>query len=321
SAPFAQCHASTIEETAGGYLVAAWFGGTGEGDKDVKIWCSTCIDGKWTEPIIAADENNVPCWNPVLFQPSDGPLYLFYKVSDKIATWRGVYKTSIDNGRTWENRTMLPEGLIGPVKNKPIQLSDGTILSGSSTEHDGWIIHVERLLPDAEEWIKSPPLNDKAHGAIQPTLLRYADGRIQMICRPGSPWKNLWQLWSDDQGVTWGKMSGLPLPNPNSGIDAVTLRDGRQLLVYNHTNAQTTPKHREMLNVAVSVDGEQWEAVCKLEETPRCEFSYPAVIQSKDGLIHIVYTWKRTHIKHVVLDPEKIQGIPIVDEQWPDLEK
>ena len=80
----------------------------------------------------------------------------------------------------------------------------------------------------------------------------------------------------------------------------MTLKDGRQLIVYNHT-----PKGRSPLNVAVSRDGKAWEAALVLESEPG-EYSYPAVIQAADGRIHITYTWKRQRVKHVVVDPAKL---------------
>ena len=107
-------------------------------------------------------------------------------------------------------------------------------------------------------------------------------------------------------------MTLLELPNPNSGIDAVTLADGRQLLVYNHTT-----EGRGVLNVAVSEDGEHWQAALVLEDEPGAEFSYPAVIQTSDGLVHVTYTWKRRRIRHVVIDPRKLTLRPIVDGAWP----
>jgi predicted neuraminidase len=101
------------------------------------------------------------------------------------------------------------------------------------------------------------------------------------------------------------------MPNPNSGIDATTLRDGRQLLVYNHSTDARTP-----LNVAVSSDGQTWQAALVLEDVPG-QYSYPAVIQTRDGLVHVTYTWKRERIKHAVIDPSKLALKPIVDGDWP----
>jgi hypothetical protein len=70
--------------------------------------------------------------------------------------------------------------------------------------------------------------------------------------------------------------------------------------------------------VAVSNDGINWDAATVLEyRTGSVQYSYPAVIQTKDGLVHITYSWHRKRIKHVVLDPDKFKTYPIVDGQWP----
>jgi predicted neuraminidase len=106
-------------------------------------------------------------------------------------------------------------------------------------------------------------------------------------------------------------MSLTELPNPNSGIDAVTLKDGRHLLVYNHTAKGRTP-----LNLAISPDGTKWEAALVLESEPG-EYSYPAIIQTRDGLVHITYTWKRQRVRHVVIDPAQLKTRPIADGVWP----
>ena len=102
-------------------------------------------------------------------------------------------------------------------------------------------------------------------------------------------------------------MTATALPNPNAGTDAVTLKDGRQLLVYNHTTRRGGfPSGRAMLNVAVSTDGTAWQPVLTLERA-KGEYSYPAVIQTADGLVHITHTYQRRSVKHVVLDPRKIK--------------
>jgi len=325
-APFPQCHASTIVETPQG-LVAAWFGGTKEGHQDVSIWVSRYENGAWTAPQQVADgvqspTLRYPCWNPVLFQPAQGPLMLFFKVGPNPKAWWGEWCVSNDGGRTWSKQQKLGEvngqPLIGPVKNKPIQLADGTILCPSSTEHDGWRVHFERTSDLGNTWQMSPAINDgRKFNAIQPSILTYPDGRMQVLCRTRE--QVVSQSWSSDGGKTWSDMTSTGLPNPNSGTDAVTLADGRQLLVYNHTvrGGEARPRNREMLNVAVSRDGKAWQAALVLENEPG-EFSYPAVIQSADGLVHITYTWKRQRIKHVVLDPAKLQTRDIVDGRWPE---
>ena len=313
-APFAECHASTIIETEG-QLVAAWFGGTREGHADVGIWLSRFEAGKWSAPVEVAkgtrpNESRQPCWNPVLFQPKAGPLLLFYKVGPNPREWWGMLMTSHDGGKQWSQPRRLPVAILGPIKNKPVQLANGDILCPSSTEHHGWQVHFERTSDQGQTWQATEPVNDgKEFAAIQPSILFHEGSRLQAIGRTRQG--KIFEIWSGDDGKTWGKMAATALPNPNSGIDAVTLKDGRQLVVYNHT-----AKDRSPLNVALSNDGRQWQAGALLETDPG-EYSYPAVIQTPDGLIHITYTWKRLRVKHVVLDPSKLQLQPIADGQWP----
>ena len=313
--PTPQCHASTIAETPTG-LVAAWFAGTREKHSDVGVRVSRLVNGKWTKSVEVADgsegeDKEYPCWNPVLFQPKKGPLMLFYKVGPTPSRWWGILLTSKDGGKTWGNRHKLGKNdkighLIGPVKNKPIQLADGTILCPSSTEHKGWRVHFEATRDFGKTWKVIGPINDgKEFGAIQPSILTYADGRMQVMCR--SQQKVVTQSESKDGGKTWSKMAASKLPNPNAGTDAVTLKDGRQLIVYNHTVRRLEfPSGRNMLNVAISTDGKNWKPVLTLERAPG-EYSYPAVIQTRDGKVHITYTWQRISVKHAVLDPAKFE--------------
>lgn len=318
SAPFPACHAATLVETKEG-LLAAWFGGTHERHPDVGIWTALYQDGKWSDPVEVANgvesaELRYPTWNPVLFQPQAGPLMLFYKVGPTPSDWWGMVMTSEDEGKTWSEPTRLPDGILGPIKNKPIQLADGTIISPSSTEHDGWRVHFETSTDGGKTWQASPAVNDDEKiRAIQPSILQYDNNRLQALGRTRS--SGIFQIWSEDGGKTWGEMSLIPLPNPSAGTDAVTLADGRQLLVYNHN---PNYKGRSPLNVAVSEDGENWQAALVLEDDKgENGYSYPAVIQTSDGKVHIAYTWRRERIKHVVVDPEKLELQPIVDGTWP----
>jgi predicted neuraminidase len=313
-----------MAETKSG-LVAAWFGGTAERNPDVCIYVSRNENGRWTPPVAVADgvgfaTNRLPTWNPVLFQPTNGPLLLFYKVGPKPAEWWGMMTTSTDDGKTWAKPTRLPDGILGPIKNKPVQLANGDILCGSSTEGDGgWRVHFERTGDFGKTWTATAPVNDgKEIGAIQPSILFHKDGKLEAVGRTRND--KVFQIWSDDGGFTWGKMSLADLPNPDSGTDAVTLRDGRQLLVYNHNlRSGSNNKGRSPLNVAVSADAKKWFAALVLEDDPDAPsgFAYPAVIQTSDGLVHITYTWERKRIKHIVIDPKKLSLQPIVDGNWP----
>lgn len=322
TAPFPECHASTIAESKG-TLVAAWFGGTKEKHPDVGIWVARVENGNWTTPVEVANgvespEKRHPTWNPVLYQPKSGPLLLFYKVGPDPSKWWGMLTTSSDGGKTWSKPVRLPDGIAGPIKDKPVELSNGELLCPSSSEDKGWRVHFERTSDQGKTWQRTEPINDgKEFGVIQPTVLFHKGGKLQALMR--SRQGVIVESWSDDNGRTWGKLSATGLPNPNSGIDAVTLKDGRQLLVYNHVISKPGKwGDRAPLNVAVSEDGKTWKAALVLETGPAsAEYSYPAVIQTADGLVHITYTWNRKKIKHVVIDPRKLKLQEMKDGQWP----
>ena len=322
---FPSCHAATIAETPKG-LVAAWFGGTKERNPDVEIYVSRKINHSWTTPVSVAngiqnDTLRYPTWNPVLYQVPDGDLLLFYKVGPKPSEWHGWMKTSHDNGITWSKAKALPDGYIGPVKNKPVLVGNNKLLSPSSTEDDGWKIHFEASNDFGKTWRWIGPINDgKTFNAIQPSILLYKNGKLQILARSKN--RALVQSWSSDKGETWSPLEKTSLPNNNSGTDAVTLKDGRQLLVYNHVlpPGNEVKGARTPLNVAVSKDGETWYASLILEDSPISQYSYPSVIQGKDGMVHIVYTWRRQKIKYVEVDPSKLEMIKIVDGKWPPME-
>ena len=331
-ASFPECHAATIAETTNGDLITAFFGGTKEANPDVCIWVCRKDKGsdKWTAPVKVADGVFSPtlrkaCWNPVLFQMPQGSLYLFYKVGKKVADWTGYLITSDDGGKTWSKSMKLPDGYLGPVKNKPVVV-DGKIIAPSSTETGGWKVHFEiaeeggkkihqvgpidateslptdlqgtsnNTTPDAEGGDNSVK---KTVQAIQPSILTYKDGRLQILCRSRNG--AVATSWSSDKGETWTPLSLTSLPNNNSGTDAVTLKDGRQVIVYNAVRTAKGEKKgpRTPLNVAVSTDGIHWDMKLVLEDSPISQYSYPSIIQGKDGRIHVVYTWRRQRIKYM----------------------
>jgi predicted neuraminidase len=322
-APFPSCHASTIVQTKDG-LVAAWFGGTRERNPDVGIWLSHNMDGQWTPPVevatgVVSPTKRYPCWNPVLFQPRKGPLMLFYKVGPKPSAWWGMMMTSDDCGKTWNKPHRLPDGILGPIKDKPVQLPNGDILAGSSDESHGRTIHFEWSSDLGKTWHATPPVPCTPDvGPIQPCILFHPGGKLQALGR--TKIGKIFETWSSDGGKTWSRIQLTDLPNPDSGIDAVTLKDGRQLLVYNQNiRSGSHNKGRSPLNVAVSKDGKTWFAALVLEDDPDAPngFSYPAVIQTSDGLVRITYTWERKRIKYVVIDPNKLKLRPIVNGVWP----
>jgi len=295
TAPFPSCHASTILEVAPGKLLAAWFGGTDEGESDVAIWLAR-HEGRWSQPEKVAEAAGVPCWNPVLFRErATGEVMLFYKAGPSPQTWSGFYRRSGDGGATFGESYILPAGLLGPIKNKPVQLDDGTILSPTSVEsYQAWGCWMERSVDGGRTWTKHGPIGhpEHPHGVIQPAILQRADGSLLALMRS----RGIGQVCSAesrDRGLTWSPAAAVEsLPNPNSGIDAVTLADGRHALVSNPTHLARTP-------LALSLsddDGVTWRIAKVLEDAPG-EYSYPAIIQATDGTLHITYTWRRERIR------------------------
>ncbi|HEX5078918.1 MAG TPA: sialidase family protein [Geminicoccaceae bacterium] len=300
-APFASAHASTIVES-GGTLLAAWFGGPHEGHPEVGIWLARREGASWSAPVEVAQGRDSrgrrsPCWNPVLCQPRQGPLLLFYKVGPSPRRWWGMLARSSDGGRSWSEPARLPRGILGPIKNKPVELEDGALLCPSSTESLIWRCHLERTADGGASWQRLSLAASRTRSSIQPSILRFPDGTMQLVCR--SRQRAITTCRSAD-GLRWDRMRPLDLPNPDSGIDAQVLADGRALLVYNHSRRGRTP-----LNLALSRDGRRWQPSLVLEDAPG-EYSYPAVIQAADGLIHITYTWQRRRIRHVELDPAEL---------------
>jgi predicted neuraminidase len=310
STSFPSSHASTLVELKDGSLLAAWFGGTGEGKPDVAIWASHRTQQGWSRPAELVREPNIPCWNPVLFHTQDGKLWLYYKFGPNPAEWTGARKFSTDEGRTWSQTEHLAAGLIGPVRTKPLVLRSGIIVSGSSIEsYRSWAAWIERSTDNGATWAKigplvpalpagalPPPANGFPNfGIIQPSVTALGPNHLRLYARSTEQIAHICVADSYDAGRTWSQPHPLDLPNPNSGIDAVALRDGRVVLVYNDTAHGRTP-----LNLAVSADGEHFHNFATLESEPG-EYSYPAIIQASNGALEITYTWNRKTIRHVHL--------------------
>ncbi len=321
-APFPECHASTLAETSRG-LVAAWFGGTKEKNPDVGIWSSYNDGNGWSKPTewangIQHKSLRYPTWNPVLFQgPGDTPLMLFFKVGPNPRDWWGEVMFSYDGGRSFRDRRRLPEGIHGPVRSKPLLLPNGTLLCPSSTEHNhDWRFHFETLTdlehPElGSSWTRTEPM-DQPYQVIQPSVIVNHDGSLQALCRSKN--ERIIQTISWDNGASWSPLEPTVLPNNNSGIETLTLKDGRHLLLYNHVDGGRQKDgwgKRNVIHLAMSDDGQNWWAAAVIEQASEGEFSYPAMIQTEDGLVHMTYTWNRERVRHTVIDPKELEFKPI----------
>jgi predicted neuraminidase len=316
SAPFASCHASTIVELRNGDLMAAWFGGSAEGKPDVAIWSSRRTGGQWSEPAELVREPTIATYNPVLFYTKQGRLWLYYKFGHHPERWTAGRRWSDDDGKTWSAVEHLPAGLYGPIRSKPLVMEDGTIVSGTSVEsYRSWSCWIERSTDSGKTWTKFGPITvpekpstktvkidvpvpgssewNLTSGIIQPSVISLGGNRLRLYARSTSRTGRICVADSIDGGITWTQARPIDLPNPNSGLDAVALKDGRIVLVYNHTDRGRTP-----LNLAVSKDGEQFRMFNTLEDQPG-EYSYPAIIQGSNGDLHITYTWNRKRIRYL----------------------
>ena len=298
--PFAECHASTVVQVENGDLLCAWFGGTEEKDPDVGVWRSRFSNGKWSPPARAAKVNETAHWNPVLFRDPSRGVYLFFKVGPEVPTWQTYWTKSTDNGLTWSEPLELVPGDVGgrgPVKDKPIILSDGAWLAPASTELGRWEPFADRSEDAGLTWTRSESFSIdreviKGLGGIQPTFWESAPGHVHALMRTTGA--VVGRAYSTDGGRTWSAVTPSGLPNNNSGIDALRLEDGRVLLVYNPVGKNWG--ERTPLNLAVSNDnGSTWTDLASFE-TAEGEYSYPAIVATTGG-IAVCYTWKRERVR------------------------
>jgi len=320
SAPFASAHASTIVELHNGDLLAAWFGGAGEGKPDVAIWSARRSGGTWSAPAELTREPNIACYNPVLFHTRDRRLWLYYKFGPHPVSWTAARRWSQDDGQTWSPIEHLPAGLYGPIRAKPLVLADGAVVSGTSVEsYHSWAAWIERSTDNARTWSRIGPIDvprparaaatpggadpfawSDTDGIIQPSVVSLGERHLRFYARSTRRIGRVCVADSSDNGLTWSAARPLDVPNPNSGLDAVALGDGRVVLVYNHATTARTP-----LNLAVSADGEHFRMFRVLEDEDG-EYSYPAMIQGRDGALHLTYTWNRKRMRYVRVPLQEI---------------
>jgi predicted neuraminidase len=325
STSFPESHASTIVVLKNGDLMAAWFGGTKERNPDVAIWGSRRVAGKWSVPVELEREPNVPSWNPVLFHTADGRLWLYAKVGPSPGGWHGVRRFSDDEGLTWSPREDLPTGFLGPVRAKPLILADGTIVAGSSVEGNGWNVWIERSSDNARTWTKfgpitvpkdldaatkpwpepepdsvsmkpgsdAKPVKRKYDGIIQPSVIQLEPHHLRFYARSQTLAMKVAIADSMDDGKTWTQARYIDVPQNNSGLDVIKLKDGRIVMIYNDTSDGRSP-----LNLAISSDGEHFRMFRTLEDIVG-QYSYPAIVEGPDGGLEITYTWQRKTIKYV----------------------
>lgn len=316
----------TVAQAADGTLVAAWGATRSEATVARGVWIARRSDDGWSPPrqvddgLLATGERQ-PCWAPVLFQPRvrpDAPLLLYYRIGPDPSSWQGAVRTSSDGGRTWSGRRWLPASddphlrgygrFIGPTKNRPLELPDGSLLIGSSVEYDrfDWRIHLERTGDHVADFaLQTQGLPPATAAFIQPAFLVHSPDRrrLQMIVRSFFNGR-AYTSFSTDTGRTWSPATPVD-PPIFSAIDALTLDDGRHLLVGNGE-----PERRSIV-VLIGPDGRSWRRALAFgsaaDPGPDSERDYPSLAQDAGGSVHLVFTHlHRQAIKHVVIDPSRL---------------
>lgn len=352
--PFSECHASSIVLLPNGDVVCSWFGGTTEGADDVAIWVSIRHEERWSEPREVARHAGEPTWNPVLFMPDSRRLFaevrveeegdpprllLYYRAGKKISEWRSYVMESLDAGRSWSEAQPLPTGILGPIRNKPVVLADGTWIAGSSVETDDeWYCTIERSEDRGKTWtIAELRLEGHLRGIIQPTLWESRPGQVHALMRSRGVGRIV-RADSHDGGRTWSAPYTTGLPNNNSGIDVVRLvpspgdpgyDGGYSPLALAHNPVQ---ERRTPLVISVSYDnGHTWpdrmlvrdldpedsgdparELELSDDGSTRVylpgEYSYPAIVATADG-VALSYTFDREHIQFARYSLERLKGV------------
>lgn len=298
--PFAHC--ATLMELQNGDLMAAWMSGSYETARDVAILASTLAPGAgaWTEPRVIAEVADHSLGQPVLLPRPDGELWLFFDVIMD-TDWRSAVpylQKSADGGVTWEPAERLFDypGLM--FRNRVLELTDRIIVP--AYDENTWQSRMMISDDRGATWRLTEPLVTPT-GNIHPSLVERADGTLLCYLRTGGKGGVIWRTTSTDRGETWAALEATELPNPNSGIDLLCLNDGQLVLAFNNSASLRTP-----LCVAIAGEDENWRCI-KPVATEHYEFSYPTLIQRRDGSIHLVYTSKREHIHYAQFDTNWLQ--------------
>jgi predicted neuraminidase len=332
---FPSAHAANLLELKNGDLLCAWFSGTWEGDSDVTIVVSRLAAGsnEWTKPMVVDHHQGESYQNPVLFEAPDGVIWLFHTTQgagEGQANSKVLLAKSKDGGKTWDGPSVLFDQPGAFVRHPVVVLADGTwmlpmyftptkgITDGSQAHYS-----VVKLSSDqGRHWKDSRIPN--SNGYVQPSIVRLKNGKYLAFLRSRYA-DNIFRSTSDD-GKTWSAPQRTQLPNNNASIQAATLSDGNVVIAFNNVGSvvrdgkpKTGP--RKPLSVAMSKDGgESWTAIRDLEtgELPpgaapiptksklpgREEFSYASILQTRQGLIHVAYTYRRYTIKDVVFSED-----------------
>ncbi len=301
-------HCSAIWEVAPGRLVAVWYAGTWEGEPDVAVMMAEYDQGSdtWSNHRVLVDTPGLPEGNPIIFTSRAGRMWLFYCTIVRTERgWDGTEfkaRYSDDGGKTWSEDIVFGEPLGTIPRNKPVFIGDRILVPLYHDPSCSSFIYISE--DDTATWRRGGCIRTRqiGGGCIQPAIIQQNSGRLVAFMRDCGG-KHVWKSYSDDLGETWQPAVPTDLPNPDAATDVVKLASGTVLIAFNDTTERRTP-----LSVGISDDdGETWPLKVDIE-TAEGEYSYPAIIQASDGLIHLTYTYKREGIKHVTFDEEWLRA-------------
>jgi len=315
-------HAANVIEKLDGGLFATWFGGSGEGNKDVVLWGSDFSQDSqsWSLPrrIIGPPETQAALGryiktigNSVLVRGKQGELWLYY-VTVAVGGWAGSSLNailSLDDGKSWNAPRRLISSPFFNIstlnKNAAVYYSNGTV--GLPVYHEFFGKFAELLLIDKAGQIVGKARITHGRHSIQPLVLPIGPQQALALMRDTGPWPGrVLASRSDDTGQSWSKETRLELSNPNSSITGLRRPDGSLLLVFNDTES-----NRNSLALAVSRDdGRSWHTIKHFEKSDdrNSEFSYPYLIRCSDGTMHLLYTWNHTRIRHIAFNDNFVDG-------------
>jgi predicted neuraminidase len=242
--------------------------------------------------------------NPVLLTERDGTVNLFYVTAwGRWSTASIALKTSTDRGQTWSSARRIVTSPVANVatlvKTEPFRYTDGSVAVPAYHEFVGVFPQLLRFSPGGD--LLDKVRIHRGQEALQPSIVPLDDRRGLALMR--NAWKGRILISrTSDAGLTWGPVQRLDLPNPNAPVMGVRLRDGAVLLIFNNS-----PRSRERLSLALSSDGgERWtvfhgfeDQVLSKDRAALDNYGYPYLFQASDGMVHVVYPWRLTHLKHV----------------------
>ncbi len=293
--PFAHC--ATLTDLGAAGLMTVWMGGMFETAPDVCLLASELRPGaeRWTPPRIVARVDGCSMGQPVLLQRPDGELWFFYVVLYGI-DWRSAIpflKKSSDGGQTWGEPQKLFDypGLM--LRSRPLVLGDRILVP--AYDENTWQSRMILSDDSGRSWRLTAPMQSP-DGNIHPNVIAIG-GTLVCYLRTGGKGGVIWRSESHDGGESWSELTPTALLNPNSGIDLLRLQDERLALAFNNSSTHRTPLHVALTGGS----GEDWRWIQVIEDAYH-EISYPTLAQTADGVLHLVYTYRRETIHYARFD-------------------